>query len=46
MRIGSVVVDCNDFAGMLAFWREALGYVAREPAEDGWVVLRDPPAST
>ena len=42
MRIGSVVVDCNDFAGMLAFWREALGYVAREPAEDGWVILRDP----
>ena len=42
MRIGSVVVDCNDFAGMVAFWREALGYVAREPAEDGWVVLRDP----
>ena len=42
MRIGSVVVDCNDFAGMLAFWREALGYVARERAEDGWVVLRDP----
>jgi catechol 2,3-dioxygenase-like lactoylglutathione lyase family enzyme len=42
VRIGSVVVDCNDFAGMLAFWREALGYVAREPAEDGWVILRDP----
>jgi catechol 2,3-dioxygenase-like lactoylglutathione lyase family enzyme len=42
VRIGSVVVDCNDFAGMLAFWQEALGYVAREPAEDGWVVLRDP----
>jgi catechol 2,3-dioxygenase-like lactoylglutathione lyase family enzyme len=42
VRIGSVVVDCNDFAGMLAFWREALGYVAWEPAEDGWVVLRDP----
>jgi catechol 2,3-dioxygenase-like lactoylglutathione lyase family enzyme len=42
VRIGSVVVDCNDFAAMLAFWREALHYQAREPAEDGWVVLRDP----
>jgi catechol 2,3-dioxygenase-like lactoylglutathione lyase family enzyme len=42
VRIGSVVVDCNDFARMVAFWREALGYVTREPAEDGWVVLRDP----
>jgi hypothetical protein len=27
---------------MSAFWQEALGYVPREPAEDGWVVLRDP----
>lgn len=42
MRIGSVVVDCNDFDTMFAFWREALHYVPREPAEEGWVVLRDP----
>ncbi len=42
MRIGSVVVDCNDFDGMVAFWQEALHYVARDPGEDGWVVLRDP----
>jgi catechol 2,3-dioxygenase-like lactoylglutathione lyase family enzyme len=42
VRIGSVVIDCNDFDAMSAFWREALGYVPREPAEDGWVVLRDP----
>jgi hypothetical protein len=27
---------------MLAFWQAALHYVPREPAEDGWVVLRDP----
>ena len=26
---------------MMAFWQEALHYVPREPAEDGWVVLRD-----
>lgn len=42
MRIGSVVIDCNDFDRMFAFWGEALGYVPREPAEDDWVVLRDP----
>ncbi len=27
---------------MSAFWREALRYVPREPAKEGWVVLRDP----
>lgn len=27
---------------MLAFWQGALGYVTREPAEGGWVILRDP----
>jgi catechol 2,3-dioxygenase-like lactoylglutathione lyase family enzyme len=42
VRIGSVVVDCNDFAAMVAFWREALHYEPREPPEDGWVVLQDP----
>jgi catechol 2,3-dioxygenase-like lactoylglutathione lyase family enzyme len=42
VRIGSVVIDCNDFDRMSAFWRDALGYVPREPGEDGWVVLRDP----
>jgi hypothetical protein len=42
MKIGSVVIDCNDFETMSTFWRQALNYVPREPAEDGWVVLRDP----
>ena len=27
---------------MLSFWSEALHYVAREPPDQGWVVLRDP----
>lgn len=27
---------------MMRFWSEALHYVPREPAEDGWVVLKDP----
>jgi len=42
MKIGSVVIDCNDFAEMMAFWLGALHYVPREPAEDDWVVLQDP----
>ena len=42
MHIGSVVIDCNDFPAMMSFWAEALHYVPREPAEEGWVVLRDP----
>jgi Glyoxalase-like domain len=42
LRIGSVVIDCIDFDKMLTFWQEALHYVPREPAKDGWVVLLDP----
>lgn len=42
LRIGSIVIHCHDFDGTVAFWREALGYVPRAPAKDGWVVLRDP----
>jgi catechol 2,3-dioxygenase-like lactoylglutathione lyase family enzyme len=42
MYVGSVVIDCNDFAAMYDFWRQALGYVPREPPEEGWAVLQDP----
>lgn len=42
MRIGSVVIDCNDFETMSAFWQDALHYVPRDAAESDWVVLRDP----
>lgn len=42
LKIGSIVIDCINFDRMLAFWQEALHYVPREPAEDGWVVLLDP----
>lgn len=42
MRIGSIVIACVEFDAMLAFWQAALRYVPREPATDGWVVLRDP----
>ena len=42
MRIGSIVIHCREFDRMLAFWQAALHYEPREPAKDGWVVLRDP----
>jgi catechol 2,3-dioxygenase-like lactoylglutathione lyase family enzyme len=40
--VGSVVIDCNDFPAMLAFWREALGYEPKYEPEDDWAILRDP----
>jgi Glyoxalase-like domain len=42
MRIGSIVTHCYEFDRMVAFWQRALHYEPREPASDGWVVLRDP----
>ncbi len=42
MKIGSVVIDCNNFDRMMAFWQEALGYVPGRPAEGGFVILKDP----
>ena len=42
MKIGSVVINCFEFHKMRTFWSQALGYVPREPATAGWVVLRDP----
>ena len=41
-RIGSIVTHCHEFERTVAFWTAALHYVPREPAKDGWVVLRDP----
>jgi hypothetical protein len=42
MRIGSIVIRCYEFDRMMAFWGSVLGYVPREPANGGWVVLCDP----
>jgi hypothetical protein len=42
MKIGSVVIYCYEFDKMVAFWQQALHYVPREPAKDGFVILRDP----
>ena len=42
LKIGSIVIRCFEFEKMLAFWKEALHYVNREPVEGGWVILHDP----
>lgn len=44
VRIGSVVMNCNDFARMTGFWQEALRYAPREPPPpgDSFAILRDP----
>jgi hypothetical protein len=42
LKIGSIVIDCNDFDKMMTFWREMLHYVPKYPPKDGWVILRDP----
>jgi hypothetical protein len=41
MKIGSIVIRCYEFDKMLTFWQEALHYIPRNPANGGWVVLRD-----
>lgn len=42
LRVGSVVIDCNDFPAMLQFWSAALGYRPQEAPEEDWVMLADP----
>jgi len=42
VKIGSIVIDCNEFDEMLAFWQDMLHYVPKYPPKDGWVILRDP----
>jgi hypothetical protein len=42
VKVGSVVIDCNDFEAMSSFWQAALRYVPRDPPEADFVVLRDP----
>ncbi len=40
--VGSIVMECRDFPAMIEFWKAVLGYEAREPPGDDWVVLHDP----
>ncbi|MBO9705398.1 MAG: VOC family protein [Arthrobacter sp.] len=40
--IGSVVLRVRDLAAQTAFWCAALHYVAREPADEDFVLLHSP----
>lgn len=44
VRIGSIVIDVDNFARMMTFWQEALGYKPGRPPdpEDPFVILKDP----
>ena len=43
LRIGSVVINCNDFERTVAFWQEALRYVRpRRPANGAFAILKHP----
>ena len=44
VRIGSIVIDVDDFSRMMAFWQAALGYVPGSPPTPGdpFVILKDP----
>lgn len=42
IRIGSIVIDCDNFDRMMNFWQEALHYVPKYPPKNGWVILKDP----
>lgn len=39
VRIGTVVINVEDVGSAAAFWAEALGYAAREGADEGWAML-------
>jgi Glyoxalase-like domain len=43
--VGSIVIDCKKFEGMVAFWKAALSYELRDPPSDDWAVLYDPTGS-
>jgi catechol 2,3-dioxygenase-like lactoylglutathione lyase family enzyme len=43
--LGSIVIEVKEFERMIEFWTRALGYEAREPASEDWVVLTDPQRS-
>jgi catechol 2,3-dioxygenase-like lactoylglutathione lyase family enzyme len=43
VRIGSIVIRCYEFERMVAFWRQALGYVVgHADPKGGFVILSDP----
>ena len=42
LRVGSVVIDCNEFDAMVTFWQNVLGYQPKSFEPDDWALLRDP----
>src|SRR2546426_6131904 len=44
VRIGSIVIDVDDFNRMMSLWQAALGYVPGRPPTPGdpFVILKDP----
>ena len=42
MKIGSIVIDCDDFDRMTRFWQEALRYVPGRITENDFAILKDP----
>src|SRR5207247_9760311 len=44
VRIGSIVIDVDDFDRMMTFWQAALRYVPGRPPTPGdpFVILKDP----
>ena len=40
LTIGSIVIRVTDLPAQAAFWKAALDFVEREPAQPDWVVLR------
>jgi len=41
--VGSIVIRCFYFSKTLEFWKQALGYILRDPPDQqGWAVLVDP----
>jgi hypothetical protein len=42
IKIGSVVIDCENIYKMEPFWKELLHYISREPdPKDPCVVMKD-----
>ncbi len=41
LRIGSIVIECEEFEKTMAFWMGALNYSPRNPPTEDWVVLND-----
>ncbi|WP_029263971.1 MULTISPECIES: VOC family protein [unclassified Microbacterium] len=46
LKLASIVIRVNDLPAQARFWKAALDYVERDPAEDDWVVLKPRDADT